>query len=148
WTKLAFPCSVLVTMPTYAELEDRLTALGREIDNYLEDRFEGLYPLHPNRMPRGTGANPAYDGLSATTVAFSTGYGTKTGRGYVVNIDVRTLSWVTMDEKKRIYDEAYAFLQRVLPERFPERKLMVVMDGNMMKIIGDFSISSDSPSSR
>ena len=39
--------------PMQIELEQKLRAMADDLDHFLEDRFEGLYPLHPNRLPRG-----------------------------------------------------------------------------------------------
>jgi len=119
--------------------ESQLSVLCQMTDNYLEDSFGHLYPLHPNRMKRGEGANPSYDGLFSTTFAFSLGYGSKYGRGYVVQVDIRTLSPVSTEIRKEIDNRTFEYLREKLLEVFPDRELSIVKDGNLMKITGDFT---------
>ena len=38
--------------------------------------------------------------------------------------------------------EAFSFIQSVLPVFFTDRKLSVVRDGRLLKIIGDFSLGN------
>ena len=54
------------THPKQIQLEQKLRDMADDLDHYLEERFEGLYPLHPNRLPRGKAASVAYDGLFST----------------------------------------------------------------------------------
>lgn len=110
------------------------------LDNYLEDQYSDIFPLHPNRPKRGAGANPSYDGVFATSISFTLGYGSKYGRGYLVVIDVRTLQFVSSAQREEINNRAFLFIQKALPVEFPERKLEIVRDGNLLKIIGDFSL--------
>lgn len=91
-------------------------------------------------MKRGKGSNPSFDGLFSTSLAFTLGYGSKYGRGYVVNIDVRTLERVSQYDMAKINGEAFSFISRNLKDVIPEHKLEVVQDGNVMKIVGDFSL--------
>ena len=127
--------------PKQEKLELRLAEMSRELDEYLENEFGQMFRLHPSRPEHGSGANPAYDGLFSTTVAFTLGYGSQYGRGYLVNVDIRTLDYVNSDAKEKILNEAYLFIQTKLPEVFPERKLTIVREKNLLKIIGDFSLS-------
>ena len=126
--------------PKQEELEDRMALLCQELDNHLEDIYGGRYTLHPNRLKRGQGSNPSYDGLFTTSMAFTLGYGSKFGRGYVVNVEVRTLDKVSQYDTIHITSTAFAFLKSKLAEYFPDHKLDIVQDGNVMKIIGDFGL--------
>ena len=126
--------------PKQEEFEDRLNLMCMALDNYLEDVFEGAFTLHPNRMKRGGGANPGFDGVFATSVSFTLGYGSQYGRGYNVVIDVRTLDRVSDIQKEEIKNKAVSFLKTALKDYFPERKLDIVKDGNLLKITGDFSL--------
>ena len=73
-------------------------------------------------------------------MAFTLGYGSKYGRGYIVNVDVRTLDKVSQYDKVHITSSAFAFLKSNLKEYFPDHELDVVQDGNVMKIVGDFGL--------
>ena len=126
--------------PKQEELETRLDAMCMDLDNYLEDQYRDIFPLHPNRPGRGAGANPSYDGVFATSISFTLGYGSQYGRGYLVIIDVRTLSRVSDTQREEINNRAFIYIQSALPKCFPERKLEIVRDGNLLKIIGDFSL--------
>ena len=110
------------------------------LDNYLEDQYSDIFTLHPNRPKRGAGANPSFDGVFATSVSFTLGYGSKYGRGYLIVIDVRTLQYVSSSQREEINNRAFLFIQKTLPVEFPERKLEIVRDGNLLKVIGDFSL--------
>ncbi|NMA22898.1 MAG: hypothetical protein GX938_05255, partial [Spirochaetales bacterium] len=63
------------THPSQLLLEQKLRNLADDLDNYLEDTFGDLYPLHPNRLRRGEAASVAYDGLFSTGTQFTAGYG-------------------------------------------------------------------------
>lgn len=126
--------------PKQEEFEQRLDDMCVELDNYLEDQYTDIFALHPNRPKRGSGANPSYDGVFATSISFTLGYGSKYGRGYLVVIDVRTLQFVSSVQREEINNRAFVFIQKSLPLHFPERKLEIVRDGNLLKIIGDFSL--------
>lgn len=126
--------------PKQEELEDRMSLLCQELDNHLEDIYGDRYTIHPNRLKRGQGANPSYDGLFSTSMAFTLGYGSKYGRGYVVNVEVRTLDKVSQYDTIHITSTAFSFLKSKLKEYFPDHDLDVVQDGNVMKVIGDFGL--------
>ena len=126
--------------PKQIALEDKLHKMCLEIDNHLEDKFGTMFPLHPNRRKRGETASANYDGLFSTGVQFSSGYGSKLGRGYLLDIDISTLSWVKKEDRALIEEEAIALLKTLLPIYFPDRKLEIKRDGNLIKIVGDFSL--------
>lgn len=126
--------------PKQEELENNLSLLCQNLDDYLEDEYGSRYRIHPNRLKRGLGSNPRFDGLFSTAMAFTLGYGSNTGRGYVVEVDIRTLDRVSPEERQEINDAAFSYIQSNLKEVFPDRNLSIVKDGNLMKIVGDFSL--------
>ena len=93
--------------PKLAQWEAGLHALLRDIDHCLEDRHGVQWPLHPARPRRGSAANPQYDGLFRVTAAFSAGYGSRLGPGYVVQVEIVTLSHVPPDVREQIEQEVY-----------------------------------------
>ncbi|MGD1822071.1 MAG: hypothetical protein ACPKM0_04820 [Pleomorphochaeta sp.] len=126
--------------PKQIELEKKLHDMCIELDNHLEDEFGSMFPLHPNREKRGETASANYDGLFSTGLQFTSGYGSKLGRGYLLDIDISTLTWVKKDEVKIIEEEAIKYLKTLLPKHFPNRKLEIKRDQNVIKIVGDFSL--------
>jgi len=114
--------------------------LCNELDKYLEEHFSNLYPLHPNRPPRGTTASGIYDGLFSTTAVFTLGYGSEKGRGYIITIEIRTLQKVSTADKENIETSGIDFIRTKLKNYFPDRKLEIVKDNNVYKLIGDFSL--------
>ncbi len=126
--------------PRQEKLEAEFSALCIAQAHFLEDSYEGIFNRHPNRPDRGSGANPSFDGTFSTTAAFTLGYGSEHGRGYLINIDVRTLDTVTSDQMEEIKNRAFVFTKQKLPVIFPDRKLELVRDDCLIKIIGDFSL--------
>jgi hypothetical protein len=130
------------THPKQEKLENSFRLLCDDLDTFLEDRFGSSFKRHPNRLERGKAASVAYDGLFSTGTQFTLGYGSKYGRGYVVSIEVRTLERIPDEKMKEILNVAIEHLISCLPSRFPDRKLSVVKDGEVYKIIGDFSLGA------
>jgi hypothetical protein len=126
--------------PKLAAFTGTLEALFRELDHVLEDRWGRLFPLHPNRPRRGETENPEADGLFEIAPDFSAGFGSRWGRGYIVNLRVATLERVPPEQFEAFMDETAALLREKLPRFFPDRHLEVVRDGKRYKIIGDFSL--------
>lgn len=126
--------------PKQEELERTLNKMCLDLDNYLEDKYGDLFPKHPNRLKRGKAASGNYDGLFSVNTNFSLGYGSKEGRGYVIDIDIVTLSWVAKNVEKKVVDDGVDYLRSILPKYFPTRKLEIKVDNNVFKIVGDFSI--------
>lgn len=124
------------------ELERTLSKMFLQLDTYLEDKFGDKFQIHPNRLKRGKAASGNYDGLFSAGTKFTLGYGSKEGRGYIVDIDIVTLNWVTKEEEKAIIDDGINHLKTLLPEYFPDRKLEIRWDGNLYKIVGDFSLGA------
>ena len=126
--------------PKMIDIEDRLRLLLDRLDNFLEDAYGSIYPLHPNRLARGKASSPSYDGLFTVHAKFTLGYGTAEGRGYVVAISLSTLQHVDETVRDEIIEDAVGFLEEHIPEFFPERELHVKKDGDVYKISGDFSL--------
>jgi hypothetical protein len=133
-------CHGLSRSESGAEWEKRLKAVFDEIDHEMEDRYGDKYPLHPSRAERGETANPSADGLFNVGAAFSAGFGSEHGRGYVVSIRLSTLSRVPADVMEQIEEEIVVLLREKLPGAFPDRDLRVKRDGHSFKIIGDLSL--------
>ena len=126
--------------PKQEILEEKMAQLCQALDNHLEDIYGDHYRLHPNRLRRGKGSNPSFDGLFSTSLAFTLGYGSEYGRGYVVNVEIRTLDKVSQYDSTKIQAEAFSFISQNLKKFIPDQGLKIVQDGNLMKVIGDFSL--------
>jgi len=113
-----------------------------EIDDALEDKYGKDFVLHPNRARRGRTANKEMDGLFNIGADFSPGYGSSLGRGYVVHIRISTLENIPDDVRENIKSDVEKWVKKKLPETFPGRNLQLDRDGNLLKIIGDFSLGS------
>ena len=129
--------------PKQQALEDQLRRMCDALDNHLEDMFGNRYPLHPNRLERGQAASVAYDGLFSTGTQFTMGYGSVSGRGYIVDIDICTLERVRPEDRETIEAEATGYLRRIIPLYLPGRNLSLVKDGRVWKLIGDFSLGEN-----
>lgn len=122
--------------------ELKLKRVFDEIDAELESEYGGRFPLHPSRPRRGTTSNPEADGLFNVGASFSAGYGSEHGRGYVVEVQMSTLSRVPADDREEIMERAVTLLRKKLPTAFPKASLEVERDGPKYKITGDFSLGS------
>ncbi len=120
--------------------ESRLKKVFDRIDDYLEDKYGGRYPLHPARPPRGTTSSKAYDGLFNVGASFSAGYGSSRGAGYVVEVRLVTLSRVPHYIRSQIEEEVIEKLREELPREFPDRELRVERDGSVYKIYGNLRL--------
>ena len=128
--------------PKLIAWERKLKAMFDEIDDYLENRYGNLYPLHPNRARRGETSNKESDGLFNVGCAFSAGYGSKLGRGYVIEVHMSTLSDIPPEIKLKIEEETAEVVKRKLIIFFPGRVLNIKRDGNVYKIYGDLSLGT------
>jgi hypothetical protein len=126
--------------PKLAAFTETLEVMFRETDGELEDRFGGLFALHPNRPGRGETSNPEMDGLFEIAPDFSPGFGSEKGRGYIVSLRVATLELVPPETFEALMTESARLLREKLPRYFPGRSLEVVRDGKRFKIVGDFSL--------
>jgi hypothetical protein len=126
--------------PALGKWEERLKALLDEVDDVLETRYGGLYPLHPARKKRGQTANKEQDGLFDIGSSFSPGFGSDIGRGYIVTIDMVTLAHIQSEIREKIERAAVRLIREKLRDYFPERDLRVGRDGDVIKIYGDLSL--------
>lgn len=128
--------------PKLVEWEKSMKALFDEIDDYLEDKYGNLFPLHPNRTERGGTANKESDGLFNVGAAFSAGYGSRLGRGYVIEVHMATLAKVPEEIRELILRETADLVRARLKAYFPGRELEVEKDGSLYKIYGDLSLGT------
>ncbi|HAF84792.1 MAG TPA: hypothetical protein DCG32_00155 [Sphaerochaeta sp.] len=132
------------THPKQIALEGIMRKMCDELDHRLEERFGSAYPRHPNRPARGKAASVAYDGLFSTGTQFTLGYGSDHGRGYIVSVEMRTLSKVKKEDERAVEDATVAIINELLPQYFPAREITLEKDGNVYKLVGDFSLGSSS----
>lgn len=125
---------------TLEEFEFALDAVLADVDRALEAKWGGRWPLHPARLAAGEAANPRYDGLFRVTTAFTAGFGSEKGPGYLLRVEPATLEDVPAAEREAIEDEAAALLRDGLAAAFPDRDLRVERDGGPYKILGDLSL--------
>ena len=128
--------------PETIKLEHQMKAMFDEIDDVLEDEFGNEFTLHPNRTKRGRTANKEMDGLFNIGADFTPGYGSRFGRGYIVQIRISTLEHIPPEIRETITKEVEKLLVERLPVFFPGRDLSLERDGNLLKIVGDFSLGS------
>lgn len=126
--------------PNLARWEKKLKAIFDDIDLDLEQRFGDRYPLHPARAPHGSTSNPEHSGLFNVGAAYSAGYGSDFGPGYVVEVRLSTLAHVPKKIRTAVEDEVVDQLEERLPVAFPGRDLHVKRDGQVYKIFGDLSL--------
>jgi len=74
-----------------------------------------------DRPGRGHTSNKSSDGLFNIGAAFSAGFGSRFGRGWVVDVSMVTLSKIPENVKLQIDKEVIAELKRLLIEYYPER---------------------------
>ena len=128
--------------PRLAEFERRLKELFDSIDDHLEEKYGSDYRLHPARPSRGRTGNKAQDGLFNVGATFTPGFGSHHGRGYVVQVDMVTLDYVSEDVREEIEQEVADLVNEKLPYYFPDRELTVSRDRNVYKIHGDLRLGS------
>lgn len=128
--------------PKILEWEHQIKSMFDDIDDWLEKKYGATFPLHPNRPERGMTANKEMDGLFNVGADFTTGYGSKLGRGYIVNIRMSTLEHIPENVRQCIEEDVEDLVREKLPLVFPNRALRVERDGKMMKIIGDFRLGA------
>lgn len=126
--------------PRLVEFEASLKRLFDSVDDHLEERYGGVYQLHPARARRGATANKAQDGLFNVGATFTPGFGSKLGRGYIVQVDMVTLERVPADVRESIEQEVADLVSEKLPYYFPHRRLRVDRDRNSYKIHGDLRL--------
>ncbi len=124
------------------EWERKLKNICDEADALLEDRFGRMYRLRTNRPERGETDNPEMDGLFNVQAVFTPGFRSRRGRGYLIEVEISTYDDVSAEVKEDIRELVLSVFREKLPEEFPERKLEIGMDGNMIKIWGDLNLGT------
>ena len=120
--------------------EKRLKDIFDRIDVELEEEYGDRFSLRPSRPEAGETANPEASGLFNIGAAFSAGYGSEHGRGYIVRVHMSTSSRVPDEVEEEIERKVVEKLESLLPEKFGEQNLRVERDGNVFKIVGDFGL--------
>lgn len=126
--------------PRLLEFEATLKRLFDTIDDELEEEYGDRYQLHPARPRRGRTANKAADGLFNIGATFTPGYGSRLGRGYIVQVEMVTLDAVPEDVRESIEERVADLVNEKLPYYFPHRRLRVDRDRNTYKIHGDLRL--------
>lgn len=121
------------------EWEAKLKTVFDGIDAELEAVFGDRLPRHPARPPVGSTASPDMDGLFNVGAAYSAGFGSRFGPGYVVDIRVSTLEHIPEDLKLALRDKVQALLQERLPAAFPGKALHVDKEQKHLRIHGELS---------
>ena len=130
----------MIDHPKMIQFDNQMKAMLDAVDNYIEDKYGDLYPLHPVRPKRNETANPQADGLFSVRADFTPGYGSDLGRGYILKVEMKTLADIPDDVRQTIFSDAVQKIESLLPVYFPERKLEVKQDKEFCKIVGDFSL--------
>jgi len=130
----------MIKHPKLQKWESRLKSLLNSLDDELENHFGKTLQLHPARSARGTTSSKDQDGLFDITAAFSLGLGSKTGKGYVIDIHLATLENIPGQLKKEIEDYALKALRKQLPAVFPGENLKIQKEANIIKLFGDLSL--------
>ena len=130
----------MIYHPKMIDFDNKLKDIFNVIDDFLEDNYGELFPLHPARAKRGDTSNKSHDGLFSVTSSFTTGIGSEKGRGYIVAIRFVTLKNVNREIKEKVEKEVIEILNRLLDEKFPSRELTAAKDGKVIKIYGDLSL--------
>ena len=126
--------------PRAEAFERKLKELFDRIDHELEETYGSRFPLHPARPSRHETGNPEMDGLFNVGAAFTAGFGSQHGSGYVVDIRIATLENVPASTQDEIEQVVVARIRELLPDYFPGRPLTVTRDGHVFKISGDLSL--------
>lgn len=129
--------------PKLIQREKDIREIFYKIDEYLEEKYAGIFPLRPNRPETGATACPEMDGLFNVGAVFTPGFGSNYGRGYIVQIDLATFSQVEPELRQNIEAEVKAMLEKGLEQKFPGRELKVEKDGTCLKIFGDLSLGEN-----
>jgi hypothetical protein len=122
------------------EWESKLNDLLKQVDSVLEEKFGSQLPLHPARAARDTTANPQLDGLFRVNASFTAGFGSKLGKGYVIQIDTVTLESLPAEIRRTIEQHAVELIHKGLVHVFPGKDLKLKRDGPVWKIVGDLTL--------
>ncbi len=128
--------------PKLQAWENKLRGIFNEIDDHLESAYGHLYPLHPARARRRATGNKEHDGLFQLGTAFSAGFGSKHGPGYIIKIEMITLANVPDNVRAKIENDTIELLNQKLPAAFPNTNLKAERDGQAYKIYGDLNLDN------
>lgn len=126
--------------PKSVEWDDRMKDLFDRVDRDLEESYAGRWRLRRNRPARGSTSNPEMDGLFNVGVFFTPGFGSRLGRGYLVEVVIATDEAVPADERAEVEGRVRDLVAAFLPDAFPGRDLGIERDGAMLKIHGDLGL--------
>lgn len=129
-----------MTNPEMEQWEAFLKQCFDEIDRYLENEYGNLYPLHPSRPARGETSNSSRDGLFNVGAAFTAGYGSRYGRGWVIEVDMVTLARVPRNIQEQIEEDTVRLLREKIDQAYPDNDIRVEKDGRAFKIFGDMGL--------
>lgn len=127
----------------FLKWEKKLKTIFDEIDVELEHLYRDRFKLHPNRSHEGSTASPHMDGLFNVGAAYSAGFGSTWGPGYVVDIRVSTLEKVPDEIALEMRDTVQTLLIKKLPTIFPNKELHVDKEKNYLRIHGDLSVDNE-----
>jgi len=122
------------------EWERKLKCVFDEIDVELEHQFGERFTLHPARAEHGRTASREMDGLFNVGAAYSAGFGSHFGPGYVVDIRLATLQKVPKPLQQELRDCVQAMLLEKLPAAFFGKALTVSQERHHLRIHGDLSL--------
>ena len=128
--------------PNLIKWEKKLKSVLDDIDVLLEEKYGKEYDLHPARRKHGSTSNRSHDGLFDIRGDFTLGLGSDKGKGYIVDIDLKTLENIPQNIIDQIENETIKELKERLTPAFPDRELKVERDGNVIKIVGDLSLGN------
>ncbi len=128
--------------PNLIQWEKKLKSVLDDIDVFLEEKYGKEYDLHPARRKHGSTSNRSHDGLFDIRGDFTLGLGSDKGKGYIVDIDLKTLENIPQNIIDQIENETIKELKERLTQAFPDRELKVERDGNVIKIVGDLSLGN------
>lgn len=126
------------------EFNHRIKTMFDEIDDVLEKKYGQKYSLHPNRPKCGTTSSREMDCLFNIGADFTSGYGSRFGRGYVIHTRLSTMDHIPESVKKNINEDIENLVQKKLEMAFPDRILRLEHDGSQLKIIGNFRLGAAS----
>jgi len=126
--------------PSIKQWQKKLKNLMNELDDFLEDNYSNKFRLHPARQKRGKTSNKAQDGLFNIVANFSLGTGSDFGRGYIVDVHISTLENVSEKMITEIKMAALEKLRERISVHFPNKKLFVDLDGDLIKIHGNLNL--------
>lgn len=125
--------------PAVEAWEARLRAAFGRVDAAMEAKYGARLSRDPRRPPAG-GARHEDDGVFNFGASFTAGLGSRFGRGYVVELSIRSIRPPPESLRRAIEVTAIRQLRHELRREFPKTHLRVVHDGPVWKIVGDLGL--------